>query len=101
MNSGAITASDWRRRNAWELTKTRKQKAVPLMLSLGISRQNLHPVARRGFKCVFTEILERMGTVIAARWEELKFPKEYRAERDWLGPIARMQPLFSPTSHDA
>ena len=42
-----------------------------------------------------------MARGIAARWEELKFPKDYWAERQRLASIARMQPLFSLTGQDA
>ena len=76
------------------------------MLSLSISRQKisnkLHPVSNIGvFSCVLTEILERMGTVMTARRQELKELEQNRAESRRLALIARMQRLFSLTGQDA
>ena len=46
------------------------------------------------------EILERMGTIIAGRREQLKAIKENRAESRRLALISRMQRLFRLSGQD-
>ena len=58
----------------WKQYVTRKGKAGALMLSLSISRQNIHPVASRGF------LLLRSGAPMSGatvRWRD-----DWPAERD-------------------
>ena len=60
-----------------------------------IERKHLLPLLEE-----HPEILETMGTIIAARRQELKALKENRAENRRLALIARMQRLFSLTGQD-
>ena len=60
-----------------------------------IERKHLLPLLEE-----HPDILETMGTIIAARRQELKALKENRAENRRLALIARMQRLFSLTGQD-